>query len=878
MGGIVVFSMNNETHIPFYRSIFFRSGIAIAIPLIAFVLAGLKIQSSSIQQLAQSEEDYDAVEFSRELGVLVYQIGYERGLTAGLELQENPVIPAQLLEQRQLVDREFKHTQKLLNEWKNGGRLNIDVEGDIVELKRMFGGLQEIRGSLDDASTDHFSYYTQINEKLLEIQAHLISLLNSAELVNQLIQINHMDWMIESAGQERGLLNNFFSSGTLTTEQSIQINYAIHEQTVRLRNFTDKEHHRKQQQMELIAEKNGELLQYRNIFLSRLKKQELLRELRGILGFGGMIHNFKNYVIRSEERYRSQFLSLHQKAMALLSEYHSIDGVTAEEKEALQTITETIDEYKKKLAIAASYAERGSFIVAVDKLVKVDDEPALKALVLLATQLGVDAKHWFKIASDRIDKIHASRMQAQEIFSDTAQSLRQEMHAEQQRNTTTMGIVIVLLLLATLQIWRSFIRSIRMQLDEIQEIEESGDLSRRIRNVTKDEIGRIGGAQNRLLDTIEQSNQEVYRLSKAKDEFLASMSHELRTPLTSIIGFSEQLSEQLKEGEDLNLVRCIESAGRTQLALVNDILDLSKIESGKFTIEEAPYDLARLLQEIHRMLEMRANDRGIEWKIEQRNDESKMLLGDSSRIAQVLVNLAGNAIKFTHQGSVTLISFVQEEQLIFRVVDTGIGMSQEVVSKLFGRFQQADNSISRRFGGSGLGLFISQSLSEMMGGSIFVESEEGRGSTFEVRLPYKRSGKVTSQEETSVGDVLQGHFEGHVLVAEDTPMLQMLVRRMLEKMGITVTTVNNGLEVVEQVAKQHFDLILMDMQMPEMDGIEATRKVREVDSETPIVALTANVMKKHREQFEQAGSNGLLGKPIDRDELQRVLKCYLMER
>ncbi|MBT7307261.1 MAG: response regulator [Gammaproteobacteria bacterium] len=382
-----------------------------------------------------------------------------------------------------------------------------------------------------------------------------------------------------------------------------------------------------------------------------------------------------------------------------------------------------------------------------------------------------------------------------------------------------------------------------------------------------------------LHDLREVLDAEKTKLSaQAKDEFLASMSHELRTPLTSIIGNSEYLQEQKFDSTISEIIHDIEIAGRAQLALVNDILDMSKIESGKFTIEESPYNLSVLLDDIEKMLSIRAQDAGLELVIKQRNHEPMLLQGDGQRIGQILINLLGNAIKFTEKGRVSLETDVTDDKLVFAVTDSGIGISTKVIENLFNRFKQADGSISRRFGGSGLGLYISMNLAEMMGGTIEVSSSEGVGSTFQLILPYRRSAQKERSSERGgdkSGSVLDEKLDGHVLVAEDTPELQLLERRILEKIGLEVTVANNGLEAVKLAASESFDLILMDMQMPVMDGVEATNRIREAGYQTPIIALTANVMQKHRDQFDEAGGDGFIGKPIDKQELIRVLKKYL---
>ena len=388
--------------------------------------------------------------------------------------------------------------------------------------------------------------------------------------------------------------------------------------------------------------------------------------------------------------------------------------------------------------------------------------------------------------------------------------------------------------------------------------------------------------QKDLEQQLKQKHAALEQTTYAKDNFFATMSHELRTPLTSIIGNSEHLLDSgvcgngtcpHKDAEEV--LRSIHSAGESQLALVNDILDMSKIESGKFTIDDTPYDLNQLISDIARMFKVKAQDAGLELVIDLQQREENLLKGDAQRIGQVLINLLGNAIKFTDQGSVTLTTWSDQKNLCFRVSDTGIGMSEETQERLFSRFSQADSSISRRFGGSGLGLYISYNLVQLMGGTLQVSSRERTGSSFLVTLPYRVT--TTPVQQPTESTPLNRKFSGRVLVAEDTPELQLLERRILEGLGLSVSIANDGEEAVALATAEPIDIILMDMQMPNMDGIEATTALRAMGVDTPVIALTANVMQKHRDAFHEAGCNEFISKPIDKQELIRVLDSYLIQ-
>jgi len=376
--------------------------------------------------------------------------------------------------------------------------------------------------------------------------------------------------------------------------------------------------------------------------------------------------------------------------------------------------------------------------------------------------------------------------------------------------------------------------------------------------------------------------------NKAKDDFLATMSHELRTPLSSMIGYGDILSESRLTNDQQELVNTIALSGKTLLALVNDILDISKIEAGKFELDHAPFSLQSLSHEMEMMFSPKAKLEEIAFTIEAPSPPPTTLLsGDERRIAQILINLIGNALKFTRQGSVKLhISNdppqQQEEekqvaQYHFAVVDSGIGIAENVVDRLFKPFEQADGSISRSFGGTGLGLYISRVLAHLMGGDIQLESIENKGSTFTLSVPLEVTSLALPEAgtETDHSKNSQTRLQGHVLIVEDTPELQQLERRLVEVTGATVDTASDGEEGMALALSGSYNLILMDMQMPKMDGITATQLLRASSVSTPIVALTANVMQQHREQFHAAGCTGFLSKPIDRSALYKVLSSYL---
>ena len=424
-----------------------------------------------------------------------------------------------------------------------------------------------------------------------------------------------------------------------------------------------------------------------------------------------------------------------------------------------------------------------------------------------------------------------------------------------------------------------------------------GDMTSRLDNKRSDEFGELTELFNQMLDQLESKQEELAlavnvaeSASSAKSAFLANMSHEIRTPLTAILGFGSLLKDgTLSQYQIQQHVESIIRAGNHLHQIINDILDTSKIESGQLMIDKTDVNLPELVNDIGYLMKPPAEEKGLNFRIKYNFPLPLEITTDETRIKQILLNLSSNAIKFTNDGAIDIaVSYdARKNKLIFDVIDTGVGMDPEESNRLFLPFSQVDSSNTRKFGGAGLGLCICRELITNLGGEITCQSRKGIGSrfTFSINPGQIDSDKLVAEfdqnyvepEETII-KIEPDSMTGKVLLAEDTADNQKLISMYVTRTGASVEVVSNGKQAVERALKEDFDLILMDMQMPVMGGMEAMSKLREKGYTKPIVALTANALRENLEQSLRAGLDEYLTKPVDLNRFNSVLKRFLKSK
>ncbi|MCB9072018.1 MAG: response regulator [Bdellovibrionaceae bacterium] len=601
------------------------------------------------------------------------------------------------------------------------------------------------------------------------------------------------------------------------------------------------------------------------------------------------MHALQGYLINENEEYFYRYRALMEIPLGDRSARLEIESATPQKDvlyagfvkgkihpDDIPGMVHLLTRFQKVFYIqtAMKYWRQGDLIIAELQALA---DAIQKRLQKDAKPLLVDEYEFF---SNKLDSINIRATEVETKFSSTL--------AAGSRWIERLIFLILLFLVSTVELIGlvctfSFGRSLSKGLKDLANAASDigrGAFEQKVCVRSQDELGLLAIAINKMGEQLKLNvgrRQEAENLNQTKSTFLANMSHEIRTPLGLIIGFAGLLeNEHLDPAKRQKYLDIIKRSGESLIDIINDILDISKVESGHLTIKKENVSLIELLNDLRRFLQFRAQEKGLDLQLTYSNDLPKHIYTDSIRLRQILLNVLGNAIKFTHQGYVALKVGFKNDYLIFDIFDSGYGVPAKDTELIFEAFRQSDSSYTRKQGGTGLGLPLSKHLAHMLGGDLVLkESTVGVGSHFQITIKYEQPEGMGSAQKSPVRTTELNLTGFKILVVDDNKENRLLIEAILKKWGCVVDLAENGHESLIKVEMNPYDLVLMDLQMPVMSGLDATRELRNQGYQKPIVALTAHAMKEVLEQCKDVGFSDFVSKPIRMDILVQTIARLL---
>lgn len=871
----------------------------LSLPPLMLVMSGVGFYVwNQYADVRETESYFSVIDLSERVGSLAYQIQLERGFSAEYLSSQADSCQNRLIDQHLVTNLNLNEVRQLLA---NG---NEDAAGSSKpsfspRLLRKIEDLELIRTLVltNEILVDEcLKYYSEFNSMLLNFIARIsdsitlseVSLLNASYLsflhAEELVSL---EWALMSQVFRADLFDQGrygYFRVLLAMQDAYLDQFKMLATPVQLKRFDAVYHDSTHQQIRRM----------RNIALTKGEptlKPNLLSQVFDGFGYGGSIHHFKNLVLRAERPdYADRFEKSYLQTLTALNQLLTLQSITPVERQHLRTIRGTLNEYNDATQVALNMHAKDHSIREIDHSVKIDDGPAIFAIRELtkATRFGnfdVDHRVWNELMITKISALHnfASRLTT-DIRDNT------NAHIRASRDTLRLFVILAFsLMLVTFLIVRALGQDLSRPLTEaigfagqIAEHNLSGTLD----ESRPDELGDLAKALNKMARNLAISEKEAEAASEAKSAFLANMSHEIRTPMNGIIGMTNILKETPLDKEQQNYLDIIQSSGENLLAIINDVLDFSKIESGKLSLELISFDIRVTVQNVLELVSTLAHKKGLELAYYVDENVPTALIGDPGRLRQILINLINNAIKFTSEGDITLrLRMDQDDEnaclIYFEVKDTGVGIPAEKQKDLFSAFTQADTSITRKYGGTGLGLSISKQLSELMGGDIGVQSVEGAGSTFWFTAHFQKDAKAT-HHAWALPEVVK---QKQLLLVDDNQTNREILAAYCTQWGISHTPAVSGPDALGKLKSavlqgNPFDAAIVDMMMPEMDGATLAQHIKDNPdtANCQLVLLTSLGKRGDAKRMHELGFSAYLTKPLNPGTLYDCLLTLFAER